>query len=87
MRLKTARAIARMRDAGRMVAECFALLEENIKPGVNIRVLDQLVEEYIEKQGAAPLYKGYQGQRPGAPAVPRGHLRFGESRDLPWFAQ
>jgi len=70
MRLKSPRAIARMRDAGRMVAECFALLEENIKPGVNIRVLDEIVEKYIADQGAAPLYKGYQGSSKGHPPFP-----------------
>ena len=45
MRTKNARAISRMRDAGRMVAECFALLEEKIKPGVPLTVLDKLVED------------------------------------------
>ena len=34
MRYKNSKAIARMREAGRMVAECFAILEENIQPGV-----------------------------------------------------
>ena len=44
MKLKNAKAISRMRDSGRMVAECFALLEENIRPGVSILALDQMVE-------------------------------------------
>ena len=70
MKLKSARAIARMRDAGRLVAESFALLQENIKPGVSLRVLDQLVESYIHKQGAQPLYKGYQGSSADHPPFP-----------------
>lgn len=72
MKLKNSKAIARMRVAGRMVAECFQLLEENIKPGANLKVLDQLVEQYIADQGAEPLYKGYQGsggQNPPFPGV------------------
>lgn len=69
-RIKTEREIARMRVSGRMVAECFALLEENIKPGVSLRVLDQLVENYIHKQGAESLYKGYRGSSAGHPPFP-----------------
>jgi methionyl aminopeptidase len=70
MKLKSARAISRMRDAGRLVAESFALLEENIKPGVGLRDLDQMVENYIIKQGAKPLYKGYQGSSAEHPPFP-----------------
>ncbi|GJM42406.1 MAG: methionine aminopeptidase [Ardenticatenaceae bacterium] len=70
MRLKNAKAISRMRDSGRMVAECFVLLEENIRPGVSIRMLDQIVENYIAEQGAEPLYKGYQGSASNHPPFP-----------------
>ncbi len=70
MRLKNSKAIARMRVAGRMVAECFALLEEAIEPGVSLRMLDQLVEDYIAAQGAEPLYKGYQGSSAEHPPFP-----------------
>lgn len=69
-RLKSPRAINRMRAAGRLVAECFALLEENIEPGVSLRVLDQMVESYIAEQGAEPLYKGYQGSSAEHPPFP-----------------
>jgi len=70
MRLKSARDISRMRVAGRMVAECFALLEEAIQPGVSLAALDQLVETYIARQGAEPLYKGYQGSSADHPPFP-----------------
>ncbi len=70
MRLKNPKALARMRDSGRMVAECFALLEENIKPGVSLRELDNLVEKYIEDRNAKPLYKGYQGSGADHPPFP-----------------
>ena len=70
MRLKNGRAISKMRDAGRMVAECFQLLEENIKPGANIYELDQIVEKYIADNGAEPLYKGYQGSGANHPPFP-----------------
>ena len=68
--LKSKREIEKMRVSGRMVAECFKLLEENIQPGVSLRVLDQLVESYIHKQGAQPLYKGYQGSSADHPPFP-----------------
>ncbi len=70
MRLKNARAISRMRDAGRLVAESFALLGENVKPGVSLHELDQIVENYILKQGAETLYKGYQGSSAEHPPFP-----------------
>jgi len=70
MRLKNAKAIARMRDSGRMVAECFAMLEESIQPGVSIRALDQMIEKYIADRGAEPLYKGYQGSGGSHPPFP-----------------
>lgn len=70
MRLKNNKAIARMRVAGRMVAECFQLLQENIQPGANLRVLDKMVEDYIANQGAAPLYKGYRGSQANHPPFP-----------------
>jgi len=70
MRYKNNKAIARMRESGRLVAESFALLEENIKPGVSLRVLDQLVEKYIYDKGAEPLYKGYQGSGANHPPFP-----------------
>lgn len=59
-----------MRVAGRMVAECFALLEENIEPGIPLVVLDQMVEKNIAKQGAEPLYKGYRGSGAEHPPFP-----------------
>jgi methionyl aminopeptidase len=68
--LKSKREIRKMRDSGRMVAECFALLAENVKPGVSLRALDELTESYIRKQGAKPLYKGYQGSSADHPPFP-----------------
>lgn len=59
-----------MRVAGRMVAECFALLEESIQPGVSLNYLDSIVENHIVKQGATPLYKGYQGSSAEHPPFP-----------------
>lgn len=70
MKLKNEKAIGRMRVAGRMVAECFQLLGENIRPGANLHALDKLVEQYIAVQGAEPLYKGYTGSQNNHPPFP-----------------
>lgn len=70
MRLKNSKELARMRAAGRLVAECFAILEENVKPGVTLRALDKMVEDYIYKHGAETLYKGYRGRGREHPPFP-----------------
>lgn len=67
---KRPREVAKMRDAGRLVAECFALLEENIQPGESLEDLDHKVEKYLKRQGAKPLYKGYRGSSTGHPPFP-----------------
>lgn len=59
-----------MRASGRLVAQCFALLGENIKPGVSLLELDRLVEQYIADYGAEPLYKGYEGSGGDHPPFP-----------------
>jgi len=68
--LKRPRAIARMREAGRIVAECFEILREHIKPGVTLSELDRLIEEHLKKWEASPLYKGYRGRPPTHPPFP-----------------
>ncbi len=70
MKLKNHKAIARMRESGRLVAECFQLLEENIRPGVSLRELDQITEALIRERGAKPLYKGYRGSGKDHPPFP-----------------
>lgn len=59
-----------MRDAGRLVAECFAILGENIQPGVTLKDLDQKVERFLERHDAKPLYKGYKGSSDDHPPFP-----------------
>ena len=59
--------IQKMRDAGKLTAETFALLGEHVRPGVTSKELDRIAEQYIRKHGAVPAYKGYRprfAQRP-----------------------
>lgn len=59
--LKTAAEIEKMRDAGKIVAEVLALMEENVRPGISTAELDAIAERHIVKSGAIPTFKGYNG--------------------------
>jgi methionyl aminopeptidase len=59
--------IARMRRAGRVVAEVLALVERELKPGVTTGHLDRIAEAHIRASGAIPSFKGYPGINPRRP--------------------
>ncbi|MCO5194041.1 MAG: type I methionyl aminopeptidase [Anaerolineae bacterium] len=68
--LKSQSEIAAMKEAGQLVAESFALLQESIEPGMRLSALDGMVEDYIRSRGALPLYKGYRGSQETHPPFP-----------------
>ena len=68
--LKRPNDINRMREAGRIVAECFDLLRAHVKPGAKLSDLDKLAEAHLLKRGASTLYKGYRGSPPSHPPFP-----------------
>jgi len=68
--LKRPKEIVEMRAAGRLVAETFARLAEAVRPGVTLAELDRLATDYLKRQGAEPLYKGYRGNPPNHPPFP-----------------
>jgi methionyl aminopeptidase len=70
IQIKRGRDIAKMRDAGRLVAECFAILGENIQPGISLKELDEKVEAFLKRNKALPLYKGYKGSGDDHPPFP-----------------
>ena len=70
IKLKRPREIAKMREAGRLVAECFTILADSIEPGARLSDLDEKVERYLKRRGAKPLYKGYTGSSAGHPPFP-----------------
>lgn len=53
--------VARMREAGRIVAEILDVLERSVAPGVTTWELDQIAEKLIAQKGARPAFKGYHG--------------------------
>ncbi|MGH3355471.1 MAG: type I methionyl aminopeptidase [Nocardioidaceae bacterium] len=59
--IKTPEQIARMREAGLVVAETLELLCKAIEPGVTTADLDAISAEHIADRGARPSFKGYHG--------------------------
>lgn len=59
--IKSKSEVDKMRVANRIVAETHLYLEEFLKEGVSTYELDRVAEEFINKQGAIPSFKGYQG--------------------------
>lgn len=59
--IKSPREIELMAKAGRVTAGALQLVKESIVPGISTGELDRLVEEFYQKQGAIPAFKGYQG--------------------------
>ena len=69
--LKSRQQIAQLREAGRLVAETYAVLREHISVGVTTDELDLIAEEYIRSKGALPIYKGYGEMRGRGGAIVR----------------
>jgi methionyl aminopeptidase len=58
---KSPQALARMREAGRVLVAAMRICREMAKPGVSTLEIDQEVEALIRKRGARPAFKGYRG--------------------------
>lgn len=58
---KSREEIAKMREAGRIVAGVLDMLEEHIRPGVKTGTLNDLADEYIRSRNAVPSFLGYRG--------------------------
>lgn len=50
-----------MRQAGKVVGETLAKIEEMVKPGISTLDIDKFAEEYIRSKNAIPSFKGYNG--------------------------
>lgn len=59
--LKSAREIAIMREAGRIVAKVHVAMKEAVQPGVSTWELDQIALEVIQKYNAVSSFIGYHG--------------------------
>ncbi|MER3452293.1 MAG: type I methionyl aminopeptidase, partial [Acidimicrobiia bacterium] len=52
--------IARMRRAGRVVAEMHARIRDAIRPGVTTAELDKVAREVLAERGARSNFLGYR---------------------------
>jgi methionyl aminopeptidase len=62
--LKSPREIARMRDAGQVVARAIEYASRLLRPGLATRELDAAIEEIFRQAGAEALFKGVPGKVP-----------------------
>jgi methionyl aminopeptidase len=65
--------IAKMRSAGRIVAEVLALIEEELHPGVSTAELDRIAERHIRASGGTPSFLNYLGGRRYDPRDPHAY--------------
>lgn len=68
--LKTPAEIAKMREAGRVVAQALALVGTMVEPGVTTKELDSAVEALIIESGGRPTFKNYPASGPRIPPFP-----------------
>jgi len=59
--LKKPQEIEKLRAANKIVAGALDLLKTNTKPGISLKELDAMAEDYIRSQGAIPSFKGLYG--------------------------
>jgi len=59
--LKSKSEIAKIREAGRIVAEVLAQVERKIKPGVSLKELENFCDSLIRKRGGISAFKNYKG--------------------------
>ncbi len=59
IKLKSAREISLMRDAGKIVAEVLAEMGRAVKEGITTAMLDKIAEKIIRRHGAEPAFLGY----------------------------
>ena len=63
--LKTPQETAKMREAGRIVAEMLAACRAAVRPGVTTGELDRIAADVLRRRGATSNFKGY-----GVPVLP-----------------
>lgn len=61
--IKTEAEIESSRLGGKILAEIFREIKDEIQPGSDTAKIDKLVEEMIARKGAFPAFKGYRGYK------------------------
>jgi methionyl aminopeptidase len=70
--LKSSRELEKMRRAGRVVAECHALVRAAIRPGITTGDIDRIVAKHLRARDATSPFLHYRGKG-NAPPFP-GHI-------------
>ena len=68
--LKTEEEIDLLRAANRLVSATLTEIAKIVKPGVSVKALDTLAEQYIRDHGAVPTFKGFPADIPSAEPFP-----------------
>lgn len=58
---KSEREIKQMHEAGKLLVKVHKEIAKLIQPGITTMEIDQFVESYLDKYGATPEQKGFQG--------------------------
>jgi methionyl aminopeptidase len=59
--LKSPREIAKMREAGRIVAQALAEVQRHLEPGVTTEALDHIVRDFVQERNGTLLFLNYHG--------------------------
>ncbi len=60
-RVKTAKELAAMREAGKMLASVLQILKLRLEPGMSTKDLAEIAADELKKLGGKPSFLGYQG--------------------------
>lgn len=63
IQLKSKNEIAEMKKSGQLLAKAHQHIETMIRPGVTTWEIEEYVNEFLEKHGAIPEEKGFQGYK------------------------
>jgi len=53
--------IAKLQEAGNLVAQTLQYLQDNVKAGMTLKEIDKMGEDYLRSLGAIPSFKGLYG--------------------------
>ena len=59
--LKSEEELLLMREAGRLVSEAQALIEQHLRPGITTKELDELITFFLKDKKAQSTFLGYRG--------------------------
>ncbi len=59
--LKSEREIEHIRASGRVLAQALDVVEQSIRPGLDLVEIEAIVSDFIHARGAVPAFKGYRG--------------------------